>query len=294
MDITVALGGGGAKGNSHIGVLRLLEKERFRVRAISGTSFGGIVACFYAAGFSPDQIETIFSAVDQSRLYDRVADESPSFLGLGGVYKWLERHLGERTFDDLRIPCAVTAVDLRTSSEVVLNRGSVRDAVLSTIALPGVFPVFSLGEWELVDGGTLNPVPVVVARSLAPSLPVVAVVLSTPLGIPARALSMPLPNGLPAPLVSRLSALRISRAFDNFMRGVDIGGRQLTELRLQLEKPDVIIRPNVAGIGVLDRVDVHQLAEIGEAAARAALPELKRVASWSHRLRRRWFGGNGR
>ena len=52
MDITLALGGGGAKGNAHIGVLRVLEKEGFRVRGIAGTSFGGIVGCLYAAGFS--------------------------------------------------------------------------------------------------------------------------------------------------------------------------------------------------------------------------------------------------
>jgi NTE family protein len=161
---------------------------------------------------------------------------------------------------------------------------------LSTIALPGVFPVFSLGEWELVDGGTLNPVPVLVARSLAPGTPVAAVVLSTPLGSPARALAMPLRNGLPGPLVSRLNNLRISRAFDNFMRGVDIGGRQVAELRLQLEKPDVIIRPDVYGIGVLDQVNVHELADRGEAAARAALPELKRATSWPTRLHRRVFG----
>ena len=61
MDISVALGGGGAKGNAHIGVLRFLEKQGFRIRAIAGTSFGGMVACFYAAGFGPDEIEEIFS-----------------------------------------------------------------------------------------------------------------------------------------------------------------------------------------------------------------------------------------
>jgi NTE family protein len=292
MDISLALGGGGAKGNSHIGVLRQLEKDKFRIRAIAGTSFGGIVGCFYAAGYNPDQIEEIFATVDQSRLYDRVADESPSFLGLGGVYKWLQAHLGERTFGDLKIPCAVTAVDLRTSNEIVVQTGSLRDAILATIALPGIFPVFYLDEWELVDGGTLNPVPVALARSLAPALPVVAVTLNTPLGQPARSLPMPFPDGLPAPLVSRLNGLRISRAFDNFMRGLDIGGRQIAELRLMLDKPDVIIRPDVAGIGILDRVDVHAVVKLGEIAAQAALPELKRSVTWTKSLRRKLFGGN--
>jgi len=191
---------------------------------------------FYASGFSPDEIEGIFAAVDQSRLYDRVRDESPSFLRLGGVQKWLAHILGQPTFKDLKIPCAVTAVDLLTSCEIVLDTGWLREAVLATIALPGIFPTFLKDEWELMDGGVLNPVPVALARSLVPSLPVVAVPLTAPLGAPPHSLSMPLPNGLPAPLMSRLGSLRITRAFDIFMHSIDIGNRQITELRLQLEK----------------------------------------------------------
>lgn len=291
MDISLALGGGGSRGNSHIGVLRVLEQEGFRIRAIAGTSFGGMVACFYAAGYGPDGIEELFAAVNQSRLYDRVGDESPSFLGLGRVQQWLERHFGERTFDDLKIPCAVTAVDLHTSQEVVLRRGRLCDAILSTIAVPGIFPAFHMDEWVLLDGGVLNPVPVAVARRLAPGLPVAAVSLSAPLGEPTRSLSMPFVNSLPNPLMARLSGLRIAKAFDIFMRSIEIGNRQITELRLQLDKPEVVIRPNVNGIGLLDRVDVHEVARLGEEAARAALPELRRAVSWPNRLRRKLYGG---
>ena len=61
MDITLALGGGGAKGNAHIGVLRRLEKEDFKIRAVAGTSFGGVVAVMYAAGYTPDEIEDNFA-----------------------------------------------------------------------------------------------------------------------------------------------------------------------------------------------------------------------------------------
>jgi NTE family protein len=286
MNIALALGGGGAKGNSHIGVLRLLEQEGFRVRAIAGTSFGGLVACFYAAGFHPDEIEDIFTAIDQARLYDRARDESPSFLGLRRVRQWLDHALGKRTFEDARIPCAVTAVDLRSSTEIVIKQGLMRDAILCTIALPGIFPSFLREEYELVDGGLLNPVPVAVARSLAPSLPVVAVSLSMPLGQPSRTIPLPFLEGLPAPLAERIRGLRVTQAMEIFMRSIDIGGRQIAELRFQLEKPDVIIRPDVAAIGVLDRVDVHEVARLGEQAARAQLPELRRAAAWTTRVRR--------
>lgn len=104
MDITLALGGGGAKGNSHIGVLRRLEKEGFQIRAVAGTSFGGIVAVMYAAGYDPDEIEDIFAEVDQSRLYGRSSQEKPALLGLAGVRKWLDEVLPGRAFADLKIP----------------------------------------------------------------------------------------------------------------------------------------------------------------------------------------------
>lgn len=294
MDITLALGGGGAKGNAHIGVLRRLEKEGFRVRAIAGTSFGGLVAALYAAGHTPDEIEDIFASVDQSRLYGRSTNERPSLLGLAGAQKWLHHILGERTFDDLKIPCALTAVDLNCGCEVTLDEGRVRDAILATIAIPGIFPAFPWHEWELVDGGVLNPVPVSVARELAPSLPVAAVTLQAPMGEPAHSMAVPLPipSGLPKPILERLSHIRYAQAFDIFMRSVDIGNRAIAEYRLAVDKPDVIIRPAVSDIELLGRVDVREVARRGEEAVQAALPQLKRAVSWPHRLRRTLFGGH--
>lgn len=293
MDITLALGGGGAKGNAHIGVLRRLEREGFRIRAVAGTSFGGLVAVFYAAGYTPVEIEDLFAAVDQSRLYGRSADERPSLLGLAGVRRWLEQHLGERSFDDLKIPCALTAVDLHCGCEVTLDEGRVRDALLATIAVPGIFPAFPWHEWELVDGGVLNPVPVSVARELAPSLPVVAVTLQAPMGEPAHSMSVPLPipSGLPKPILDHLSHIRLAQAFDIFMRSVDVGNRAIAEYRLAVDKPDVIIRPAVSDIELLGKVDVREVAQRGEQAVEAVLPDLRRAVSWPNRLRRAILGG---
>ena len=87
-------------------------------------------------------------------------------------------------------------------------------------------------------------------------------------------------------MADRLNQLRISQAMDVFLRSIDIGGRQIAELRFRLEKPDVIIRPDVEDIGVLDHVDVDSVAALGEAATRRALPELRKAASWQARLRR--------
>ena len=164
MDITLALGGGGSKGNAHIGVLRQLEQKGFRVKAIAGTSYGGLVAVFYALGCSPDEIEEIFASADQTQFYGHAPNDGPSLVGIAGVTRLLEEQIGDRTFADLKIPCVLTSVDLKSGKEVLLSRGRLVDAMLATIAIPGIFPARYMDGLELVDGGTLDPVPVAPAR----------------------------------------------------------------------------------------------------------------------------------
>jgi NTE family protein len=259
---------------------------------VAGTSFGGVVAVMYAAGYTPAEIEDIFAKVDQTRLYGRTLEEGPSLLGLAGVRKWLDEVLPGRTFEDLEIPCAVTAVDLNRGCEVVLDYGPVKDALLATIAVPGIFPAYPWHEWELVDGGVLDPVPVSVARSLAPSLPVVAVTLLAPMGEPARSMGMPVPEGIPKPILDRLAHFRYAQAFDIFMRSVDVGNRAMAEYRLAVDKPDVIIRPVVSDIELLEQIDVREVARRGDEAVEASIPELRQMVTWTSRLRRSLFGGN--
>jgi NTE family protein len=286
MNITLALGGGGAKGNSHIGVIRRLQKEGFKIEAVAGTSFGGIVAVFFALGYSPDEIEEMFAALDQKQLYGHGVDEGPSMLGLAGATKWLKETIGERTFADLKIPCVLTAADLRCGCEVLLSEGSLVEAVLATIAIPGIFPAKRIGDTELVDGGTLDPVPVAPARSLKPKLPVVAVVLTMPIGVPAETWSVPLPDYIPQAVLDRLSKLRYTQAFDVFLRSLDMVNRAVAEYRLQVDKPEIILRPQVTEIDILERVDVHEVVRKGEEVVEAALPELKELFAWQNRLRR--------
>ncbi len=285
-DISIALGGGGAKGNAHIGVLRRLEKEGYRIRAVAGTSFGGLVASLYAAGRSPDEIEEIFSQVDQTTLYTRRHNEGPALLGLSNVDVWLDQVLGDITFEDLKIPCALTAVNLTEGREVIFSKGRVKDAVLSTIAIPGIFPPFRMNGWELVDGGVLDPVPVAQARKLAPRLPVIAVSLNQALGEGPHSWMMPIPSILPRLIVERLSRFNFAQAIDVFVRSMQVENRAVAEYRLKVDDPEVIIRPDVESVGVLDHVDVHEVALLGERAVELALPELKRATAWPARAAR--------
>jgi NTE family protein len=289
MDIALALGGGGARGYSHIGVIRRLEQEGYRVRAVAGTSAGGIIGTLYAAGYTPDEMEARLAELDQTKLFGRSTGEGPSILGLGGATRVLEELLGDLTFERLKLPCAVVAVDINSAQEVILREGCVVDAVLATSAVPAIFPPRQIGEYQLVDGAVLDPVPVSVARTLAPTLPTIAVVLTPLLGKQRNLLSLYFPMRIPTPIAERLSHLRLAQALSIYIQATDAGARMLTELRLKLDAPDVIIRPDVEGIGLLDKVDVHKLVRLGEEAVNAILPNLKHATAWPNRIRRKYF-----
>ncbi len=287
MDITLALGGGGMRGVAHIGVLRVLEREGFRIRAVTGTSVGAIMGVLYASGYTPDEIEHFATEMGQPWLYTLPFSEGPGLLGMHRIEHLLRTYLGNRTFNDLKIPCAVVAVDLRSNREIILLEGDLVGALLGSIAYPGLFPPKQLDQYSLIDGGTLDPVPVRAARTLVPDLPVVAVSLMSPLKQPATPLSVR-PRAR-ITLANQIAQLNIMQAFRVFTDAVDIGQHQISEFRLGQDAPEVLIRPEVEGINLLDRINAVEVASRGERATEAALPYLRRVVAWPARLRR-WLG----
>jgi NTE family protein len=292
MNISLALSGGGVKGFAHIGSLRVLEKEGFRIQGMAGTSAGGLVGALYAAGYSPDELEDRLRHIDQGNFFSRMHGDGPALLGLAGVTAILSELLGERTFDDLRIPLALTATDLNTGLPVVIKQGRLIDAVLATSAVPGVFPARLIGGHRLVDGGIMNPIPVAEARALYPNGPVVAIVLSPPLGWQDEA-NNETDENIPLlmtnlPLVYRLAGkLRLAQAFNLFIYSMDLSGLMLMDKQLKLEKPEVIIRPKLGPMGIIDQVDIPEVIKSGELATREALVELRKALSWQYHLRQR-------
>lgn len=285
MDITLALGAGGIRGLAHIGVIRSLEKAGFRIKAVAGSSAGGLIGAVYAAGYTSTEIELLLTAIDQKKMFGRKSGDGPSLMGLTGLTNLLLDTLGTKSFTDLKIPLAVTAVDLHKGQEVILYRGQVIQAVLATIAVPGIFPPIQIEDSLLTDGGGLDPVPVSVARWLMPNLPVVAVVVNQSSN-PVKHAGFPIPIPGPAPLVETFTKLRLTQALSIFIQSTEITSTMLTELRLQVDHPDVIIRPDVSNINLLDQVSVPDVIALGEQAGDLQQTSLKRAVSWPNRLRR--------
>ncbi len=281
-DVAVALGGGGARGLAHIGVLTVLDREGYNVRGLAGTSIGGLIGSLYAGGMPPLEIGRMLQESWREGIF-RVRPDGPGLLGLSSVKARLEEHFGTSLFSDLEIPFAVTATDLDSGHELVINSGSVVDGVMATIALPGIFSPQIMHGQRLIDGGVVDPVPVSPARALFPG-PVIAVVLSP---IPADWHKIRSPSIMPAlPVLNVVKRFRPAQALNVFLRSMEIASRNFTELRLAVDKPEVIIRPEVLDIGLLDEPDVAPIAAKGEQAAEQALEWIAAEFSLGKRLGR--------
>jgi len=288
MEINLALGGGGVRGVAHLGVIRTLEKHNFKIKAIAGTSAGGMVGAVYAAGLSTEEIEAAFNEIKQDWSFSRRPDDKPSLLGLSGIAEKLTELIGDKTFDDLKISFAATAVSLKSGNEIILRKGKVIDAVMATIAIPGVFPCQEIGGRVLIDGGVLDPVPVQVARWMKPSLPVVAVTLhEIPEGWTPDDIAMPMPVPGPQQIIDRLSKLRPVQAFKIFSRSTDVSSQHMTELIIQLYQPEIIVRPRVGHIGVLQKIDTSEIIQTGIDATESAIKEIKSEANWIRKIQRK-------
>jgi len=268
----LVLGGGGARGLAHIGVLRVLERENIPIACIAGTSMGGLIGALYAADVPIDRVEAevvrLSRVTEQMRLVD--FELSAAGLSVRGrrIYNMLAELLGEGlTFADLRLPLAMAAVDIRTGRSVTLQGGLVIDAVRATISIPGIFTPVDMGDYRLVDGGVLDNVPVDVAHALGATHTVAVDVL------PSFSRNRP---GV-APVETGLQLAFAPQQFAEVYHVLMIMIAAVTEAQLRQFPPDLLIRPvlspHVTLLSGFNRAD--ELIAAGETAAAAALPAIR-------------------
>lgn len=270
--VGLVLSGGGGKGGAHLGVLAVLAELDVPIDLIVGSSIGGAVGVLYAAGLSLDEIEQAFRDV----ALRRIALPDPTRTGLIGARKReqiLVNLLGDRTFADLHIPCAVVATDLVSGCEVVIDQGPLVPAIMATTAVPGLFPPVVSAQQVLADGSILNNVPVDVAKRRGAQR-VIAVELSNPDALPRFELHVTVPGN---PL-ERLTLTPRQLAVAN--RALDLLMAQAAALRLAQHPPAVLLRPEVSHISMLDMARAEESRRIGEESARAAIPELLALRDW--------------
>lgn len=184
--VALVLGSGGARGYAHIGVIEALEARGFEIIAVSGCSMGALIGGIYAAGKLPEYREWVCNLdyFDVLKLVD-VTWSPMGAMRASKVMSKLETLVGDILMEDLSIPVTTVATDLVRQREVWFQKGSLLRAIRASIAVPGVITPVHLGEQVLVDGGLLNPLPImpVVAAHQADFVVAVNVTAHSPLPV---------------------------------------------------------------------------------------------------------------
>ena len=249
--IGLALGGGFARGYAHLGVLGVLEEHHIPISCISGSSIGSIFAAAYASG-AP--LPSIVAKCREIRFRD-CARWRVSRWGLASNKRLgalVHRFFDSNQFEDLAIPTAIVATDLGTGDPVVFKQGSLADAIRASCAFPGLFEPVMIGTRCLADGGLVAPVPTRAARELgAESVVGVSVGLHDGhRGAPTNIFQV------------------VSRA---------VSAAQKHQLEGWERHANLVLRPDVQSLAWDDFEHIDDAIEAGAAAARSALPQIRRL-----------------
>ncbi|PJL28246.1 patatin-like phospholipase family protein [Stenotrophomonas maltophilia] len=305
--IGLALGSGSARGLAHIGVLRAVEEAGIEIDFIAGTSMGALVGAVYAAG-KLDELEAVFQSFDWKKtvaFFDVVLPKS-GLLDGAKVSDLVREYVQSARIEELPKRFAAVATDIVSGEELTIASGDVIDAVRASISVPGVFtPIRSNGR-ILVDGGLVNPVPVGVARAMGADV-VIAVDLNheivsgknfkpvLPPGrltergdwvegyrqaiqwIKERMLAHEIPGSAQ---LARWASVEepAPNIFEVLLASINVMETRITQARLELEKPDILIQPPLGHIRFLQFARAEEIVEIGY---RCAAEQLARWAETS-------------
>ena len=233
------LAGGGARGVAHIGAIEELESQGFEVHAVAGTSMGALVGGMYASGHLEPFKEWMYT-LDKYKVFGLV----DFALSTEGLVK------GDRVMRALK---ELVPADLLTGREVVLDRGGLYDAIRASISIPSVFRPVRRGNQVLVDGGTVNPLPLNRVRR-EPGDVLVAVDVSAPFSE-----EMAVRNK------ASLNYYKVITASSEIMQ------QHIARLMCKLYKPDLLIEMPADRFGIFEFYRAREIVEAGRMATRAAL-----------------------
>lgn len=295
--IGLALGSGSARGWSHIGVIRVLERAGISPDIVCGTSIGSLVGAAYAAG-ELDRIEPWVKSLTWKSVLGLMDFKMGGGLIEGGkLLDFFRSHYPDPGIGGLGKHYACVATELYTGREVWLREGPVIDAVRASIALPGLFTPAQRDGRLLVDGGLVNPVPVSLCRAMGADI-VIAVDLNWDIMLHHSRVASQAKETVPASersgmldaLLAKFRpaarpengdemdlAMEMPSMLDVLTSSLNIMQMRITQSRLAGEPADVVIRPRLNDVAAMDyHLGAPIIAE-GERAAEFALPHLRDV-----------------
>ena len=255
--IALVLGGGGARGLAHIGVLKVLDEEKVPVDIVVGTSVGALVGSLYAAGVPLQKIEKLGENIGWNDLSDITETGIIKMLLTGHLLstekmeKFIAENIGPKRFDELEKPFACVATDLVTGERIVFREGEIGPAVRASSTIPGIFDPVEYRHRYLVDGGLLDNIPVDIARMMGADI-IVAVVVS-----------------------ADFSRNDVSNVYMVLVQAIYIQGKAMDVERMH--EADFVIKPNVSGVSAVDLGHSSECIDGGVVATRRVVAELKNL-----------------
>lgn len=246
--IGLALGGGAAKGFAHIGVIKMLEASGIHPDVVAGTSAGSVVGALYASGMDPFEMQQIAFGLDEAKIRD-VRLFSGGLVQGQALQDYVNQLVHKQSIEQLKLPFAAVSTELETGARTVFVRGNTGQAVRASSSVPGVFEPVEIRGRHYVDGGVVSPIPVDAARQLGADF-VIAVDIST-----------------------RASGSNPQGMMNIVGQSITIMGQQLGAR--EIGRADVVIRPDLKGIGSTDFEQKNQAILQGEKAALAAIPLIR-------------------
>lgn len=248
--VGLALGSGGLRGLAHVGVLNVLEREGIPVDYIAGCSIGSLIGALYSAGLSLENMTKLAKHLKRKHWLDFIIPKMGLFAG-DRVLDMMRILTQKKHFEELRIPLAVVATELREGREIVFTSGEVATAVRASVSVPGIFVPFQVGDMLLVDGAVLNPTPVDVVKGMGADV-VIAVELA-----------------------HASTVCDITNIFDVIIQSIDLMEKEL--IKNQEYDCDIILRPDVAHISPSSFDSTDECIARGEEAITNVLPQIRNL-----------------
>lgn len=294
--IGIALGGGIARGFSHIGVLKTLNRYGIYPTVITGTSIGAVVGAAYLTG-RMQELEDWARSLNRFKIlsYLDLRIRSAGMIGGKKLMALLEHNFGTLRIEDLPHPFTAVAADIATGHEVWLQKGPLVEAIRASFALPGVFPPVDIGGRNLVDGALVNPCPISVCQAQGALMTIGVDLHADMIGkatkpgnnyqtvagfdlfddedVPPEKQEKFLNNPLSVKLFSREPAA--PSLFGVMVSSLGIMQDRLTRSRLAGDPPDIHIKPQIGHIGMLEFEKADDLIRLGVEATERVMPEIR-------------------
>jgi len=257
--VGLALGGGGARGCAHIGVINALQEAGIPISCIAGTSIGAAIGGIYAKG-KLDELKSVLIKTrwqDVVKHFDPVIPKQGLFDGKN-IIKLLKIILPNPYFKNIQIPFTVVATDLLTGKEIHIKDGNIVKAIRASVAIPGIITPYKLNNKYLIDGGVTNPLPANVVKNMGADI-IIAVDLNHSFIKEKRYSGHSIKNNK---LVQWLTP-KHPNIIDVIESSLFMMQDQLTQKNLLICKPDFLIQPDLGTTGIFDFHEAKKLIKEG-------------------------------